>query len=173
MVTTEFPILRDWSCRLLSGARTSIPWAMIAPHEAQARRNHGGQDLAELARRGGLDPAEAIAVLEDRPWRGLPREEAERRIEELVAAWREEIANLPLGWWNRTLGGRFHWMAHHAPDVALCGRTIPENLDEGDASVPPCAACLAESEQLLAQLPPAARNRDLWTITGEPPLGWR
>jgi hypothetical protein len=44
-----------------------LPWALIAPHEAQARANHR-QSLERLAQRGGLDPIEAYAVLTDRPW---------------------------------------------------------------------------------------------------------
>ena len=39
-----------------------IPWDMIAPHEAQALKNHG-QTIARLAERGGLSAAEAVAVL--------------------------------------------------------------------------------------------------------------
>jgi hypothetical protein len=45
-----------------------IPWSIIAPHEEQARRNHGGQSLDRLAQRGGLDPIEAIAVLTDQDY---------------------------------------------------------------------------------------------------------
>lgn len=44
----------------------SIPWAMIAPHEGRALRNHGGQSLERLAERGGLDPIEIRATLEER-----------------------------------------------------------------------------------------------------------
>ena len=54
----RFPIMR-WG---------SIPWGVIAPHEERAKSNHGGQSLEKLASRGGLDPVEAIAVLEGRPW---------------------------------------------------------------------------------------------------------
>ena len=43
----------------------SIPWAMIASHEAQAQKNHG-QSLGRLADRGGLAPSEAVAILEGR-----------------------------------------------------------------------------------------------------------
>lgn len=46
----------------------SIPWWIIAPHEKQAIKNHGGQTLERLAERGGLSPSEALAVLEDRPF---------------------------------------------------------------------------------------------------------
>lgn len=51
-----FPILRG----------PTIPWEMIAPHEAQAKLNHGGQDLEMLARRGGLCPEEAVAAMTGR-----------------------------------------------------------------------------------------------------------
>lgn len=45
----------------------AIPWALISPHESQARLNHG-QSLAMLASRGGLAAAEALAVIEDRTY---------------------------------------------------------------------------------------------------------
>ena len=45
-----------------------VPWEMLAPHEAQAQRNHGGQSLERLSERGGLDPAEMLAILDDKPW---------------------------------------------------------------------------------------------------------
>lgn len=46
----------------------SVPWELVAPHARQAERNHGGQSLADLARRGGLDPVELLAVLDGRPY---------------------------------------------------------------------------------------------------------
>lgn len=46
-----------------------IPWELIAPHDAQAQRNHCGQTLERLAQRGGLCPMEAVAVLEDMDYR--------------------------------------------------------------------------------------------------------
>lgn len=47
----------------------SIPWAMIAPHERQARENHY-QSLERLAVRGGLSATEAVDILSDKPWDG-------------------------------------------------------------------------------------------------------
>lgn len=41
-----------------------IPWEIIAPHEAQAQKNHG-QTLGGLASRGGLGASEAVAILRD------------------------------------------------------------------------------------------------------------
>jgi hypothetical protein len=58
----------------------AIPWSAIAPHEAQAMQNHGRQDLATLARRGGLSPCEAVAVLEDRPWHRMDAADALARL---------------------------------------------------------------------------------------------
>ena len=49
--------------------RNRIPWALIAPHEEMAKRNHAGQDLEMLASRGGLCAMEAVAVIEDKPYR--------------------------------------------------------------------------------------------------------
>ena len=40
----------------------TIPWSVIAPHEAQCKRNHG-QSLKRLAERGGLGAAEAYCVV--------------------------------------------------------------------------------------------------------------
>lgn len=61
----EFPIL------IGSGYGTSdytIPWGLLAPHEAQALKNHG-QTLERLAQRHGLSFCEALAIIEDRPWK--------------------------------------------------------------------------------------------------------
>lgn len=43
----------------------SMPMAML--NEKQAKRNHG-QSLARLAERGGLCPAEALAIMEGLSW---------------------------------------------------------------------------------------------------------
>ena len=66
----------------------SIPWEMIAPHEAQALQNHAGQSLQELASRGGLSDCEAIAVLEDRPWIKMEPDEAREKLTGILAEWR-------------------------------------------------------------------------------------
>jgi hypothetical protein len=61
-----------------------VPWALMAEHEAQAKRNHG-QTLVRLNERGGLSWCEAAAVLLDRPWRELPHEEAKAIVMRCVA----------------------------------------------------------------------------------------
>ena len=60
-----FPIMRDDVIK-------AIPWASLAPHEKQAKSNHS-QTLNRLAQRGGLNIAEAVAILEDRPWHTMDR----------------------------------------------------------------------------------------------------
>ena len=43
---------------------SKIPWAVLAPHEAQALKNHS-QTLEQLANRGGLGPEEAYCIYHD------------------------------------------------------------------------------------------------------------
>lgn len=80
-----FPILVDWHDRSGAMALRSIPWAMLTEHQPQAVKNHD-QDLEKLASRGGLAPCEAVAVLEDRPWRFMPLHEATDKLRALVDA---------------------------------------------------------------------------------------
>lgn len=62
----RFPLLTDHDeRRRYPHWPVSVPWDLIAPHEAQAMRNHGNQTLRRLAQRGGLDPVEMYAVLTD------------------------------------------------------------------------------------------------------------
>lgn len=67
---------------------SEIPFAMIAPHEVQAQRNHG-QSLERLAQRGGLAACEAIDIIEGRRW-GSAKScvENERYLINKVRAWR-------------------------------------------------------------------------------------
>ncbi len=49
------------------GCPKEVSWTLLAPHEAQALRNHS-QSLETLNARGGLSPAEMVYILEDRKW---------------------------------------------------------------------------------------------------------
>ena len=70
-----------------------MPWEMLAPHAKQAQSNHG-QTLERLAERGGLGPAEALAVLDDRHWDRIPIEKASHELCQRIAAWvNHEIAH--------------------------------------------------------------------------------
>lgn len=85
----EFPILFHWrrdeaAKERALGCPASISWALIAPHERQALRNHS-QSLKRLAERGGLSACEAVAVLEDREWHKMTRKAAIARLNELIA----------------------------------------------------------------------------------------
>ncbi len=46
-----------------------IPRGLLIYHENQAWANHG-QSLSQLAQRGGLSWAEALAIIEDKKWPG-------------------------------------------------------------------------------------------------------
>lgn len=60
----------------------AVPMEMMAPHEAQAQRNHS-QSLDRLAERGGLSACEAVAILEDRRFHRMDTVAAYRRLNEL------------------------------------------------------------------------------------------
>lgn len=71
---------------------SEIPWGFIAPHEAQAQRNHG-QTLERLAQRGGLAAPEAIDIIEGRPWNSCKVcIENERYLINKVREWRAAAA---------------------------------------------------------------------------------
>lgn len=80
----RFPIIdqRDWTKRDIVFPR-DIPWSLLTPHEAQALQNHD-QTLEELAKRGGLAPCEAVAVIEDREWSPMKDANAVTRLTELT-----------------------------------------------------------------------------------------
>jgi hypothetical protein len=87
-----FPIMPPWNLKPaieqqqgVPAIVLNIPWALIAPHEAQAIANHG-QSLEHIARRGGLMADEACAVLEGRTWSPMPRAESNRRLLALMLA---------------------------------------------------------------------------------------
>jgi len=102
---------------------SSIPWEMLAPHARQAMANHD-QTLERLAERGGLDPYEAICILEDRKIvRGEARQLGDDNIKNdlrsKVADWNainSQTAHaavaiyagiVALGEWARALRGRY------------------------------------------------------------------
>lgn len=66
MKMRRFKILKTGSLfnKVLYDCPDSIPWAMIASHEAQAIKTHD-QTLERLDERGGLSPTELYAVLND------------------------------------------------------------------------------------------------------------
>lgn len=51
-----------------------IPRGLLMIHEGQAWENHG-QSLSQLAQRGGLSWAEALAIIEGKKWRDAERDE--------------------------------------------------------------------------------------------------
>lgn len=65
------------------GLIVAIPWELIKPHEKQAQANHR-QSIATLANRGGLTACEALAVIEDRPYRQMSWCEANSKLAAMV-----------------------------------------------------------------------------------------
>jgi hypothetical protein len=64
----------------------TVPWAMLKPHDEQAKRNHSGQDLQRLFERHGMGADEVLAVLDDRPWHGMPDTAAHAELLRRVSA---------------------------------------------------------------------------------------
>jgi hypothetical protein len=79
MSDTEIKTRRSFPIMAVKGRfALTLPWAMIAPHEAQAQENHR-QSLERLAERGGLSASEAWAVMNGvglRDYRRWPTDEA-------------------------------------------------------------------------------------------------
>lgn len=90
-----FPVLERWQWErrvppeLTARVPKWIPWALVEPHAARARKNHG-QTLEQLAARGGLSPFELWCVIHDAdPYMRLPEGglEVMRVTEAEAAAW--------------------------------------------------------------------------------------
>lgn len=79
----------DHKCRKNIPAQ-QIPWDMISAHDEQAKRNHAGQDLERLRERHGLGACEALAILDDRPWKPMPTSEAHAELSRRITEWREK-----------------------------------------------------------------------------------
>lgn len=64
----------------------AVPWSVMEPHDAQCRKNHGGQSLERIAERGGLSAGEAYAVVHGLGYHDTKAEHSER-----TALWREFV----------------------------------------------------------------------------------
>lgn len=91
MSSIDFPIMGHTRAHTLGYDAFTIPWAMLAPHEPQAMRNHCGQSLQRLAERGGLSPCEALAVLDDRRWKQMDLMGAMHELRRRAAEFEQEI----------------------------------------------------------------------------------
>ena len=66
-----------------------VPWAMIAEHGAQAKRNHS-QTLERLAERGGCCGKEILAILSGENWNhfeGMKGEVVASHLALMIADW--------------------------------------------------------------------------------------
>ena len=46
----------------------NVAWSVMLPFDDQCKRNHSGQDLKEIAQRGGLSALEAICIVNNWSW---------------------------------------------------------------------------------------------------------
>lgn len=69
-----------------------VPWDMIMPHDQQAKLNFK-KGLKEIAKEGGLDPAECISVLRRREWVNMPVDIAARDLRDMIRKWTETQRN--------------------------------------------------------------------------------
>lgn len=70
-MSEQFPILQYWrhkrDLRYFKPPFLTVPWELISDHTEQCFRNHS-QSPETLARRGGLDPSEMLAIIHDEPY---------------------------------------------------------------------------------------------------------
>ena len=69
-------------------AKHTVPLALVAEHEAQAKSNHG-QTVGRLKERGGLSWCELAAVLGDRKWFRMERDTAHEVAMRHVLLWKD------------------------------------------------------------------------------------
>lgn len=87
MTERMFPVLYNRVAEdradLAAGAPRSVPWSLLAPHEARAFTNHS-QTLEVLASRGGLGLDEMVAIIHERRWTRMPPGAARLQIMALL-----------------------------------------------------------------------------------------
>lgn len=93
----RFQVLRSSLTKyvLAAGCPSSVPWSLLAPFEAQAMHNHD-QSLAKLNSRGGLSPAEMVAVIEGRNGQWISENPDEKVVPLLVEHIRKHAGLSPL-----------------------------------------------------------------------------
>jgi hypothetical protein len=75
------PLLDDRPFPIQDGP--TVPWYVMAPHEAQCQKNHS-QSLKRIAERGGFGACEAYAVTHGLTWQDMKND-----IEKYTKAWFE------------------------------------------------------------------------------------
>jgi hypothetical protein len=83
----RFPILYSYDERREAarcGWPVSVPLALLASHEEQAKRNHS-QSLQTLAERGGLSPKEILAVVLDQAYRSVESMTTDEALTQLLS----------------------------------------------------------------------------------------
>lgn len=68
-----------------------VPWEFVAPHAAQAKKNHY-QTLEQLAGRGGLSPTELVALVDDEDVRPMTGTMGITKLKQRLTAWEAKKA---------------------------------------------------------------------------------
>ncbi|HUV07929.1 MAG TPA: hypothetical protein VMX75_09385, partial [Spirochaetia bacterium] len=113
----------------------TIPWSVIAPHEAQCKRNHG-QSLKRLAERGGLGAAEAYCVV-----KGLSLDAFREYGSERLRAW----------WWKyaESVNGSKAQLTEQAREIERLLAYVDGN--DKDVEIGNLEARVKELEELLGE----------------------
>ncbi len=91
----EFPILQWWKSReeyrSYEAPFTSVPWGLIDAHSLQCLHLHD-QTPTILAERGGLDPAEMLAVIHERRFEPMDLVQAFNELGQIIEEWKASHA---------------------------------------------------------------------------------
>ena len=141
----------------------SVPWAFMAPHEAQARKNHG-QTLEGLAKRGGLGCAEAWVIIHGLKHMDILHEEHKRKWIELTERVNRE--------WSieHLLADEREPMECGHPKACLVQREI-SNIEKNEGPLNDteyCSACV-EWERVREMCAEEAQSRCLRVMDGDSP----
>ena len=143
----RFPVMiRPGEERVLEivGCPLTVPWAMLAEHEAQARANHG-QTLERLAARMGLSTQEILAIIHDagiREYLRLDTREASELLAKCVREWeniRELEAKVAKGVreWEETEIAKLHEKHIHETEAKLDAQKMGFDIDAADIVIKP------------------------------------
>ncbi len=125
---------------------SSVPWALIEPHEAQVQSNHD-QSLTRLAERGGLTACEMLCAIQGRSIRDLLRSKSHghrgsgsRRVE--LCECIEELALLALD--HASAEAREHDLIKTAASQHAANLATIESLESHNSG-------LVESRRLMSE----------------------
>ena len=97
-----FPVLLDHEYKKYANCPRSVPLSLVIYHKKQLLANHDNQTISSLAERGGLYPDELIAIIQDRSYYSMDREEAIKQLNSILSTTKycmicgDPITSLPI-----------------------------------------------------------------------------